>query len=239
MTDYDAAWRDATDDQTRAVVRDAEHSAREDGHIVYEHETETRTVDGVEVRIVRLTWSDGGLSYEVYRQDDDTDLTQDGCFDVLPTDEQIRILLDGEPHEPPTMTRYQTLTDGLPEFVNLAGLAETAAEYGIELDPIFRPVEEFPDEDKGPEFERASLAALIDALEAAGVDLRTADVGGSTVTHEDHWDDYCRQSAEEAGDVAHVAAHVDWPEYAASMRTDTTDVVVPQGQFAGTWYLHR
>lgn len=239
MSDFDAAWRDATDDETRAVVRDAEQRTHQDAHIVNRHEVEVRTVDEIAVCIVRLTWSDGGLSYEVYRQDDDTDLTHDGCFDVLPTDDQIRALLDGEQYQRATTARYQALTHGLPEFVNLVEVAATAAEYGIDLDPIFRPVHEFPDNEEGPEFERASLVALVDALEAGGVDLRRADVRDATMTHEDHWETYCRQRAEEAGDVAHVAAFVDWWQYAQSLRSATTDVEVAGGQFAGTWYLQR
>ncbi len=55
-----------------------------------------RLVAGVPVRITELLWPDGGQSFEVHRvdTDTDTDLTGHECFDAMPTDEQIAILLD-------------------------------------------------------------------------------------------------------------------------------------------------
>src|SRR2546421_10759062 len=59
-----------------------------------------RLVAGGPVRITELLWPDGGQSYEVHRVDTDTDLTEHECFDAMPTDEQIAILLDQ--HTTPT-----------------------------------------------------------------------------------------------------------------------------------------
>lgn len=56
-----------------------------------------RTVDGVKVSIAELIWTDEGRSFEVHRVSDDADLTEDGCLDTMPTDEQIRALLSHEP----------------------------------------------------------------------------------------------------------------------------------------------
>jgi hypothetical protein len=58
------------------------------------HERGTRVVNNVHVRITELIWLDGGRSFEVHRVDDDTDLTEDGCFDTQPTNEQIAVLLE-------------------------------------------------------------------------------------------------------------------------------------------------
>jgi hypothetical protein len=49
----------------------------------------TRTVDNIEVQITELVWDDEGRSFEVRRTDTGADLTEDGCFDTWPTDEQI------------------------------------------------------------------------------------------------------------------------------------------------------
>jgi len=53
----------------------------------------TRVVEGVEVRVTELVWSDGGTSFEVHRVDTGEDLTEAECFDQLPTDDQIAALL--------------------------------------------------------------------------------------------------------------------------------------------------
>ncbi|GIF69354.1 hypothetical protein Ais01nite_73890 [Asanoa ishikariensis] len=53
----------------------------------------TRIVDGVQVHLTELVWSDQGRSFEVHRTDTGADLTEDGCFDTLPTDTQIAALL--------------------------------------------------------------------------------------------------------------------------------------------------
>ncbi len=53
----------------------------------------TRTVDGVQVQITELVWADEGRSFEVHRTDTGADLTEDGCFDTWPTDEEITDLL--------------------------------------------------------------------------------------------------------------------------------------------------
>jgi hypothetical protein len=63
------------------------------GHIIDEVEHGVRTVAGVEVRVRELVWNDLGRSFEVHRVDTGEDLTEDGCFDTLPTDEQIAALL--------------------------------------------------------------------------------------------------------------------------------------------------
>jgi hypothetical protein len=57
------------------------------------------------VRITELLWPDGGQSFEVHRVDTDTDLTEHECFDAMPTDEQIAILLDQ--HTTPTAAAVQ------------------------------------------------------------------------------------------------------------------------------------
>jgi hypothetical protein len=71
--------------------------------VVNEFEHGTRAVAGTLVRITELVWNDGGRSFEVHLagriteaalgDQHDTDLTQDGCFDVMPTDAQIAALL--------------------------------------------------------------------------------------------------------------------------------------------------
>ena len=53
-----------------------------------------RVVADVEVQVTELLWTDGGHSFEVHRVDTGEDLTEDGCFDDPPTDEQIEALLD-------------------------------------------------------------------------------------------------------------------------------------------------
>lgn len=67
------------------------------GHIIDEVEHGTRTVAGIEVSIRELVWddsgNDSGRSFEVHRVDTGEDLTEDGCFDTLSTDEQIADLL--------------------------------------------------------------------------------------------------------------------------------------------------
>ena len=63
------------------------------GHIIDEVEHGLRTVAGVEVSVRELVWDDLGRSFEVHRVDTGDDLTEDGCFDTLPTDEQITDLL--------------------------------------------------------------------------------------------------------------------------------------------------
>jgi hypothetical protein len=52
-----------------------------------------RTVEGTEVEVWELTWNGGGRSFEVIRVSDGKDLTEQGAFDTLPTDEQIADLL--------------------------------------------------------------------------------------------------------------------------------------------------
>lgn len=60
------------------------------------HERGTRVINSVRVRITEAIWANGARSFEVYRVDDDTDLTEDGCFDTEPTNEQIAMLLEGQ-----------------------------------------------------------------------------------------------------------------------------------------------
>jgi len=54
----------------------------------------TRVVADVEIRITERLWDDGGRSIEVHRVDTGDDLTEDECFDEMPSDEQIQALLD-------------------------------------------------------------------------------------------------------------------------------------------------
>lgn len=58
------------------------------GHVAY------RQLGTTQLEIVEVVWSDLGRSFEVYRADNGEDLTEDGCFDAVPTDDQIRELLD-------------------------------------------------------------------------------------------------------------------------------------------------
>jgi hypothetical protein len=53
----------------------------------------TRTIDGIEVHLTELVWDDEGRGFEVRRTDTGVDLTQGGCFDTWPTDDQIADLL--------------------------------------------------------------------------------------------------------------------------------------------------
>ncbi len=62
--------------------------------IVSRVEHGTRVVAGVQVQVTELLWTDAGHSFEVHRVDTGEDLTEDGCFDDLPTDDQIEDLLD-------------------------------------------------------------------------------------------------------------------------------------------------
>ncbi len=59
------------------------------GHIITEIEHHTRVVAGVPVAIRELVWDDLGRSFEVHRVDTGEDLTEDECFDTMPTDDQI------------------------------------------------------------------------------------------------------------------------------------------------------
>ena len=61
--------------------------------IIREIDRGTHTVDGIEVHITELVWADEGRSFEVHRTDTGADLTEDGCFDTWPTDDQITDLL--------------------------------------------------------------------------------------------------------------------------------------------------
>ncbi len=61
--------------------------------IIREIDRGTRTVNGVQVHITELVWHDEGRSFEVHRTDTGADLTEDGCFDTWPTDDQIADLL--------------------------------------------------------------------------------------------------------------------------------------------------
>jgi hypothetical protein len=53
----------------------------------------TRTINDIEVHLTELVWDDDGRSFEVHHADTGADLTEDGCFDTWPTDEQIADLL--------------------------------------------------------------------------------------------------------------------------------------------------
>jgi hypothetical protein len=64
------------------------------GNIINDVEHGTRTVAGIDVAVRELVWDDLGRSFEVHRVDTGEDLTEDGCFDTMPTDEQIATLLD-------------------------------------------------------------------------------------------------------------------------------------------------
>jgi hypothetical protein len=59
---------------------------------------DTHTVAGRTVEIVRLDWPDGGVLYDVYRQTPGglELLTSDESLDHIPTDEEIRDLIDDE-----------------------------------------------------------------------------------------------------------------------------------------------
>ncbi|ROO52763.1 hypothetical protein EDC02_7704 [Micromonospora sp. Llam0] len=61
--------------------------------IVREIDRGTRTVDGVQAQITEVVWADEGRNFEVHRTDIGDDLTENGCFDTLPTDAQITALL--------------------------------------------------------------------------------------------------------------------------------------------------
>ncbi len=66
--------------------------------IIDEIEHSTRTVAGIPVRIREVVWEDQGRSFEVHRVDTGEELTVDGCFDEMPTDEQLgELLADRQP----------------------------------------------------------------------------------------------------------------------------------------------
>jgi hypothetical protein len=51
-----------------------------------------RTVGLIDVTVTELVWRGGGRSFEVYTLGG-IDLTENGCFDTMPTDAQIVALL--------------------------------------------------------------------------------------------------------------------------------------------------
>ncbi len=57
--------------------------------IINEVDHGIRVVAGVQVTVRELVWDDGGRSFEVHRVDTGDDLTEDDCFDTMPTDGQI------------------------------------------------------------------------------------------------------------------------------------------------------
>lgn len=66
-------------------------------HVTREIDRGTRTVNGVEVRIVELHWNDSsGLSFDVYRTEDDECLTMDESFDEMPGDDAIADLIEAD-----------------------------------------------------------------------------------------------------------------------------------------------
>jgi hypothetical protein len=58
-----------------------------------EYKYDERLVGGALVRITELVWPDQRRSYQVHLPDSEIDLTENGCFDAPPTDEQISALL--------------------------------------------------------------------------------------------------------------------------------------------------
>jgi hypothetical protein len=66
-----------------------------------------RVVAGVPVRVTELVWPDEGRSFQVYLVDGDVDLTENGCFDTMPTDAQITALLDQHPQPIPDIAGRQ------------------------------------------------------------------------------------------------------------------------------------
>jgi hypothetical protein len=52
-----------------------------------------RTVANLPVTVHELVWHSGGRSFEVHRVDTGADLTDAGCFDTMPTDDQIAGLI--------------------------------------------------------------------------------------------------------------------------------------------------
>jgi len=73
--------------------------------IISEVDRGTRTVDGTDVQITELVWSDDGRSFEAFRVADGFDLTEDECFDVMPSDDAIATRLSHAP-------RVQTVAGG-------------------------------------------------------------------------------------------------------------------------------
>ena len=64
------------------------------GHSVRSVPRGARVVDGVPLQITELTWADHGRCFEVRRLDTGEDLTADGRFDELPSDDELADLLD-------------------------------------------------------------------------------------------------------------------------------------------------
>lgn len=56
------------------------------------------TIDGRDLGVERLTWSDGGVSFDVTLKAGDKEilLTMNGSFDSFPTEEDLRTLLEPE-----------------------------------------------------------------------------------------------------------------------------------------------
>ena len=61
--------------------------------IVNEIDHGVRTVATLPVTVRELVWRSGGRSFEVHRVDTGEDLTEAGCFDTIPTDDQIADLI--------------------------------------------------------------------------------------------------------------------------------------------------
>ncbi|MEU1761273.1 hypothetical protein [Micromonospora sp. NPDC005652] len=121
------------------------------------------------------------------------------------------------------MAKYADLTEQLPRFINLGGLAEVARELAVPRDEPEEPDDEF-----GPEWERFSLYHLLEGLGGSV---------GAVMVADHHWKDYARDYAEGIGNISHVETYVNWGRFADDLRVDYATVEITDGEFVGTWYL--
>jgi hypothetical protein len=100
-----------------------------------EYKYDERLVGGALVRITELVWPDGRRSFSVHLPDSEVDLTEDGCFDDPPTDEQISALLAEHGAACPT-----TVTDDAvvrPDLLrDLLSTAAPRVGWDVDLDQL-------------------------------------------------------------------------------------------------------
>ena len=65
--------------------------------VIREIEIQQLNVDGTDVKIIELVWSDGRRSFDVHRLHDGADLTIDASFDAIPSYDEIAYLIAEQP----------------------------------------------------------------------------------------------------------------------------------------------
>lgn len=139
---------------------------------------QTRTVDNRTVEIVRLDWPDGGVLYDAYQQTTDGMelLTTDESVDHIPSDQEIRDLLDTAAETPNDATLTHTVADVLD------GTAR--AQLDRQATPVERVHVVMASKDGGSavlHIEAASLGMAVDEARAQGTRFGLDRVLGAVV----------------------------------------------------------